>query len=111
MGFERLMKPFDIFITYLSWDGGGKNRPVLAFIISDEAVDIYPITTKYDDKSEAVQGQYFKIVDWTQAGLDMQSYIDTGTLITLSIATFKNKTSIGKLTENDKLRLLIFLNN
>ena len=103
------MKPFDIFIAHISWDGGGKNRPVLAFMLSDGTVDIYQITTKYEDKSEAIRAQYFKINDWTQAGLDMQSYVDTGTLITLSMVTFKNKNPIGKLTENDKLRFLDFL--
>ena len=109
MGIERLMKPFDIFIAYMSWVGGGKNRPVLVFILNDDTVDIYPITTKYEGKSEAVRARYFKINDWTQAGLDTQSYVDTGTLISLSMAAFKNKTPIGKLTENDKLLLLEFL--
>ena len=105
------MKPFDIFITYMSWDGGGKNRPVLAFILDDDTVDIYQITTRFDSKSSAIQAQYFKIEDWTQAGLNAQSYIDTGTLITLTMATFKDKTPVGHLTENDKRRLLEFLDN
>lgn len=68
------MKPFDIFITYMSWDGGGKNRPVLAFILSEDTVEIYQITTKYEGKSEAVWAQYFKIDDWAQAGLDTQYF-------------------------------------
>ena len=104
------MKPFDIFIIYLSWGDDGKNRPVLVFVLDDEVVDIYQITTKYEEKGEAVREMYFKIVDWVQAGLEKQSYIDTGTLISLPIAALKNKTPIGKLTENDKLRLLEFLN-
>ena len=105
------MKPFDIFITYISWDGGGKNRPVLVFVSGDDSVDVFPITTKFEDKSETVRARYFKINDWKQAGLDTQSYVDTGTLILLSTATFKNKTPIGKLTGNDKLLLLEFLNS
>jgi len=99
-----------IYITYMSWADGGKNRPVLVLILGDDAVDIYKITTKFEGKSEAVRAQYFKINDWAQAGLDTQSYIDTGTLISLSMAAFKNKPPIGKLTENDKLLLLKFLN-
>lgn len=51
----------------------------------------------------------FDINDWAQTGLDMQSYVDTGTLITLSMATFKGKTPIGRLTETDKKRLLEFM--
>ncbi|MCL2020371.1 MAG: hypothetical protein FWG70_11555 [Oscillospiraceae bacterium] len=105
------MKPFDIFITYMSWDGGGKNRPVLAFILGDGSVDVYQITTKYEGKRGSIQAQYFKIEDWEQAGLLMKSYIDTGTLITLSMSTFKDKTPIGNLTENDKRRFLEFLSD
>ena len=111
MGDEWLMKPFDIFIVYMSWDGGGKDRPVLAFLLNTVSVDVYQITTKYDSKNETIRAQYFKITDWQQAGLDAQSYVDTGTLISLSITTFINKKPIGKLTENDKLRFLEFLNN
>ena len=104
------MKPFDIFIMYISWGGDGKNRPVLVLILDDEVVDIYQITTKYEEKSEAIRETHFKIADWVQAGLEKQSYIDTGTLISLPIAALKNKSPIGELTENDKLRLLEFLN-
>lgn len=103
------MKPFDIFVAYMSWDGGGKNRPVLAFILGDETVDIYPITTKYEGKSGTIRAQYFRIDDWSQAGLDTQSYVDIGTLITLSMTAFKHTTPIGRLTEADKQRLLNFL--
>ena len=109
MGGGGLMKPFDIFVAYMSWDGGGKNRPILAFILGDDTVDIYPITTKYEGKSEEIRAQYFKINDWVQAGFDTQSYVDTGILITLSMITFKHTTPIGRLTEADKQRLLGFL--
>ena len=105
------MKPFDIFITYMSWGSGGKNRPVLAFIVDENSVDIYRITTRHESKSKEIQALYFKINDWAQAGLDKQSYVDTGTLITLSTAAFKNKSPIGELTGNDKRRLLEFLDN
>jgi len=104
------MKPLDIFITYVSWENDGKIRPVLVFIINENDIDIYQITTQYNNKSETIRGQYFKIDDWTQAGLDRQSYIDTGTLITLPLSTFKNQKSIGHLTESDKIRFLNFLN-
>jgi hypothetical protein len=110
MGDEWLMKPFDIFIAYMSWDGGGKNRPVLAFVLGNDAVDVYKITTKYEGKRETIQAQYFKLHDWAQAGLADRSYIDTGTLITLPMEIFNNKSPIGNLTENDKRRFLDFLN-
>ena len=105
------MTPFDIFIIYLTWENGGKSRPVLAFTADGNSVDIYQITTRYENKSEEIRVLYFKIIDWTQAGLDKQSYVDTGTLISLPLNAFKGKTPIGKLTENDKRRFLEFLNN
>jgi len=106
-----LIKPFDIYITYITWGVNGKNRPVLVVITNNDSVDVYKITTKYDDKSESIRSQYFKINDWTQSGLEMQSYVDTGTLISLSKETFKSKSKIGELTINDKIRLLEFFNN
>ena len=105
------MKPFDIFITYMSWGSGGKDRPVLAFILGDSTVDILLITTQYESKSKEIQALYFKIDDWMQTGLEKQSYVDTGTLITLSSDMLKEKAQIGRLTENDKRRLLEFLDN
>ena len=83
---------------------------MLSFVLGDDSVDVYQITTKYESKSDAVRAQCFKITDWAQAGLDAQSYVDTGTLISQSKAVFNNKTPIGELTENDKLRFLEFLN-
>lgn len=105
------MKPFDIFVTYISWGSGGKNRPVLALIIDNIDADIYPITTQYDNKSKEIQAQYFKINDWAEAGLHKQSYIDTGTIISIPISILKKSSRIGELTENDILRFLEFLVN
>jgi hypothetical protein len=93
----------------MSWGKGGKSRPVLVFILDDNTVEVYQITTQYESKSESIQAQYFKINDWQKAGLDKPSYVDTGTLITLQKSAFKNKQPIGRLTESDKLKLLEFL--
>jgi len=103
------MKPFEIYVIHMKWGADGKIRPVLAFVINTETVGIYQITTKYDNKSENIKTLYFKIEDWSEAGLAHQSYIDTGTLISLPVPLFKNKIPIGKLTDNDKKRLFKFL--
>lgn len=103
------MNPFDIFITRISWGSDGKNRPVLVLLLSSNIISVYPIMTQYENKSEAVRTRYFKINDWVQAGLDRQSYIDTGTLINLPMAVKDNKSPIGKLTLDDKRRLIDFL--
>jgi hypothetical protein len=109
------MEPFELFIAYISWrsstsqGSGGKNRPVLVLLLSEDTISVYPITTQYENKSEAIKARYFKIDDWLQAGLDRQSYIDTGIFLSLPISVIKNKKPIGKLTISDKQRLLVFL--
>jgi len=103
------MEPFELFITYISWGSGGKSRPVLVLLLTEDTIFVYPITTQYENKSGAIKSRYFKINDWPQAGLDKQSYIDTGILLTLPISVIKNKKPIGKLTIADKKRLLAFL--
>ena len=106
-----MMNPFEIFIAYLTWGSGGKYRPILALIVGGNSVDMFRITTQFENKSVFIQAHYFEINDWAQAGLDKQSYVDTGTLITLPLNTFKDRTPIGKLTKNDRCRLLEFLTN
>ena len=104
-----MISPYEIYIIYLSWGSGGKVRPVLAFIVDDDTIDIYQITTKYESKRGEIKASYFKIGDWAQAGLDRESYVDTGTLITLPMDAFKGKIPAGKLTHMDKQRLFEFL--
>jgi len=103
------VKPFDLFITYISWENGGKNRPVLILFASEETISVYPVTTQYENKSDVIKARYFKINDWQQAGLDRQSYIDTGIMLKLPALAIKSKKPIGKLTIADKKRLLVFL--
>ena len=102
------MSPHEIYIIHMAWENGGKARPVLVFNIDENTVEIYKITTQYESKSEEIKALYFKIIDWAQAGLDRQSYVDTGTLITLPIDAFKRKTLTGRLTDADKRRLFEF---
>ena len=72
-------------------------------------LSIYQITTQYESKSEEIKALYSEIIDWALAGLDKQSYVDTGTLITLPIKAFEGKTPTGRLTDADKQRLFDFL--
>jgi hypothetical protein len=103
------MKPFEVYIAFISWGTGGKNRPVLVYAIGNDLVRIYPITTQYESKSEAIRAQYFKITDWTKTGLAMPSYVDTGKRITQPINVFDALRPIGSLTEDDKKRFLTFM--
>jgi hypothetical protein len=103
------MKPFEIFIVSISWGSESKSRPALVYALGADVVRIYPITTQYDNKSEAIRMRYFKITDWSEAGLDKQSYVDTGTRIKQALSMFDNLRPIGELSVADKQRLLDFL--
>jgi hypothetical protein len=104
------MKPFDIYIAYVSWRGGGKLRPVLVFKQKGETVRIFLITSRYEEKSETIKAKYLKIIDWAQAGLDKQSYVDTGSIREWPQYVLGKTLKIGQLTEKDKQRLTNFLN-
>jgi len=104
-----MMKPFDIFIFRISWGDGDKKRPVLVYTLDDKIAKIYPITTQYENKSETIKTKYFKINDWLQAGLNKQSYVDTGTRVKQPLSMFNNVAPIGTLTESDKHRLIEFI--
>ena len=103
------MKQFDIFIAYISWGVEGKRRPVLVYTLGNGFVKIFPITTRYNNKSKVIQSRYYKIIDFLQAGLDIQSYVDTGTRIKLPSSVFDNLNPTGRLTKFDKQRLVEFL--
>ena len=103
------MRPFEIFIAYLAWGDEGKDRPVLMLKKSDDNVLVYPITTKYDGKSEIIKAKLYKIEDWKLSGLDKVSFIDTGELTRCSVYVIDENGPIGKLTDNDKRSLLMFL--
>ncbi|MCL1836099.1 MAG: type II toxin-antitoxin system PemK/MazF family toxin [Treponema sp.] len=103
------MNIFDIFIAYISWGSEGKKRPVLILEQQPMVINVFNITTQYENKSEAIRSKYFKINDWQKAGLDKQSYIDTNVVRDLPPSALDGKTAIGKLTEYDVQKFLEFL--
>ena len=103
------MNIFDIYITYISWGNEGKKRPVLILKQQPTVVNVFIITTQYENKSEVIRSKYFKINDWQQAGLDKQSYVDTNIVRDLSPIALDEKTAIGRLTESDVQKLIDFL--
>ena len=104
------MKPFDIYIAYVSWNGDGKTRPVLIIDQQDAVVYAFNITTQYEGKSDAIRAGYFKINDWKAASLDRQSYVDTNTVRDIPAAVFDGKKEIGRLSAVDEKRLIEFIN-
>jgi len=102
------MKPFEIYIAYISWGDDGKRRPVLVWSKQENEVSVFGITTQYQNKSAAIQSKYLAINDWQQAGFDKQSYIDTCKIIDIPITTV-DIIPIGELSAEDKQRLIDFL--
>ena len=104
------MKTNDISIAYISWNGGGKKRPIYIISDSDNKVRFYKITSKYENKSFEIRKNYFKIDHWKEAGLNKQSYIDTITVGKIDKRKF-NLRFIGRLSKQDAEKLVMFLNN
>jgi hypothetical protein len=103
------MKPFEIYIAYISWKKGGKRRPVLVFEQFAQVFSLYAITSQFENKSEAIRAKYFKINDWRKAGLLKQSYVDTNRKLELPLSVIDEREPIGALTDDDKQRLTEFL--
>jgi hypothetical protein len=101
----------DIYICFVPWGNGGKNRPVLVLENSGATVEVLPITSQYENKSPYIKAKYFEITDWEQAGLSKLCYIDTGTSHFYSYQEMQYSRFVGKLTNKDKLRLILFLKN
>ncbi|MCL2754802.1 MAG: hypothetical protein FWD35_03660 [Oscillospiraceae bacterium] len=101
------MNPFDIYIAFVSWES--KMRPVLVLEQTEMLVYVFNITTQYENKSDKIRANFFKIQDWQQAGLDKQSYIDTNSIRDLPLQVLAGKPIIGKLTDCDVQRLGEFL--
>ena len=103
------MDPYEIYIAYISWVGDGKRRPIL--LIEEDGVYIkaFRITSQYANKSDNIKAQYLEITDWQQTGLSKMSYIDTGEKVRIPIALISSQSPIGKLSAEDKQRLLEFI--
>ena len=105
------MNIFDIFVAYVSWGDGGKIRPVLVLEEKESVISVFKITTQYENKSKAVRTKYFKINDWQQAGLNLQSYVDTNSIWDIPSLAFDKKSKIGKLSAADELSLVEFISS
>ena len=92
----------DIVVTYIgfSTSNGGKTRPTAVILDTEEKLIVFPITSKYANKSPKIKRQYFQIVDWKAAGLTKPSWIDIGNKVEL---TKKNMSlhKIGSLSLSD----------
>lgn len=95
--------------VYFTQQSSGKTRPLLVVATNSDKYLVYKITSKYENKPEAIKDRYFPIEDWEAAGLNKPSYVDTYSG-TMWLPTARMNKKIGHLTDNDILRFQQFLN-
>lgn len=81
------MEEFDIIIAKVPFEDSDdyKWRPVFILSVNGKAIKFLRITTKYDTKSDYIKSKYFEIIDYIEAGLNRQSWIDTFNLSAISV--------------------------
>ena len=106
------MEEFDIIVAKVPFENSEeyKWRPVFILSVNGRAVKFLRITTKFATKSEYMQSKYFEIIDYIEAGLNRQSWIDTFRAYHLDNENFKIHV-LGKLTERDFERFIAFLSD
>jgi len=102
------MRPYELWVAHMAWDGDSKRRPALVVSLHDGIISVYPITSKYDNKSERIKKKYFPIKDWKDANLRKASYVDTNNIHELSVDAI-DEAYVGRLSDSDKARFIKFL--
>ncbi|RND43152.1 hypothetical protein FAM18110_02926 [Lacticaseibacillus paracasei] len=76
------MRTNDLVSLYVSFveTNGGKSRPVLIRKVSEQTIEAFKITSKYQNKSAYIKQQYYPIKDWQAAGLKKPSWVDLGNI-------------------------------
>lgn len=104
------MKINRIYTAYVSWNTGGKRRPVLVVQDNANSAIVLKITTKYKSKSSKIKKRYYPIIEWQKAGLNQASYIDTIQKVKLPKSEIKFR-YVGRLASKDKTELRKFIEN
>ncbi|EHN58634.1 hypothetical protein [Oenococcus kitaharae] len=99
------MRTNDLVSLYVSFveTNGGKSRPVLIRRVSEQTVEAFKITSKYQNKSAYIKQQYYPIQDWQSAGLKKPSWVDLGNIYRFPKAglNFKEIGHLSKLDQNN----------
>ncbi|SYW13884.1 conserved hypothetical protein [Oenococcus oeni] len=106
------MKTNDLISLYVSFveTKGGKSRPVLIRQVSEQTIQAFKITSKYQNKSAYIKQQYYPIKDWKTAGLNRPSWVDLGNLYSFPKAGLQFK-EIGHLSKLDQNKIADFALN
>ncbi|WP_334333464.1 toxin-antitoxin system, toxin component, MazF family protein [Companilactobacillus sp. HBUAS59544] len=100
---RKIIKSDDILILYVSFINsiGGKKRPVLVLGSDKTSLSFFSLTSRYENKSERIKKQYYKIKNWKTAGLVKQTYIDVGKVREIHLDTDVGFYRIGQLDLED----------
>ena len=103
------MRTNDLVSLYVSFveTNGGKSRPVLIRKVSEQTVEAFKITSKYQNKSAYIKQQYYPIKDWQAAGLRKPSWVDLGHLYRFPKVDLNYK-EIGHLSKLDQNKIADF---
>ena len=104
------MKINDIYLAFVSWGKGGKQRPILILQSDNNTLSFYAITSKYHHKSKEMQAVRYPIVDWKHAGLNKPSYIVIDNKYQM-LKFGEEFIKLGHLTDRDKVGLRDFVRN
>ena len=107
------MKAMEIYIANVPFDEGkgSKIRPALVVRVLNSRVNVFKITSQYQDKSPQVKKFYYPIIEWQEAGLKKCSYVDIHRTYSLPEKWLFSHQPIGKLTELDRIKLFQFIQN
>jgi hypothetical protein len=92
------MRVYEIYIAFVIWGIEEKRRPVLILEESINNVTVFRITTHSESVLDKTRVKHFIINDWQHAGLDVPSYIDTRSTVTLPNTAVDSENLIGKLS-------------
>lgn len=106
------MNNFDVATAFVFFANKreGKPRPVLVISDTDDSISFYSITSKFAEKSERIQKQYYPIQEWAAAGLFLPSWVDIRSRAEVNKNVLKFK-KIGSLSLQDVIGLTNFIND
>lgn len=103
-----MMKINDVYLAFVSWGNNGKTRLILILQYDTRTVSFYAITSKYHNKSKAMQSVRYPIEDWESAGLSKPSYVAIDNKYTI-LKFGEQFIKLGHLSDRDKIGLRDFV--
>lgn len=104
------MKVYVVNIPYED-KSDSKIRPALVLSMSDGYIKLLKVTSDYDKKPEKIKELYYPIIEWQQAGLKKESYVDCHRTYNITTDYILRNKPVAKLTVKDKVGLHSFVKN